>query len=215
LTMFITSLWGRNGTVSTFKDFFVRLIRNDTMKKEVVDLLNIKLAMIDSFTRPISLPFEFPAEIHGLYTRDEILAAVGLLTVDNQISIREGVKYVRELNADLLFVTLNKTKTDYSPTTMYEDYAISEELFHWQSQSTTSETSPTGCRYIQHRERGNQILLFVREHKKINGLACPYNFLGPVDYVEHSGSRPMSIIWKLQNPMPAHLLRQTARLATA
>jgi len=215
LTMFIYSLWGRNGTVSSFKEFFVRLNKNDTMKKEVVDLLNIKLAMIDSFTRPISLPFEFPAEIHGLYTRDEILAAVGLLTVDNQISIREGVKYVRELNADLLFVTLNKTKTDYSPTTMYEDYAISEELFHWQSQSTTSETSPTGCRYIQHRERGNQILLFVREHKKINGLACPYNFLGPVDYVEHSGSRPMSIIWKLQNPMPAHLLRQTARLATA
>ena len=215
LTMFICSLWGRNGTVSTFKEFFVRLNRNDTMQKEVVDLLNIKLAMIDSFTRPILLPFEFPAEIHGLYTRDEILAAVGLLTVNNQISIREGVKYVRELNADLLFVTLNKTESDYSPTTMYEDYAISEELFHWQSQSTTSETSPTGCRYIQNRKRGNPILLFVREHKKINGLACPYNFLGPVDYVEHSGSRPMSIIWKLQNPMPAHLLRQTARLATA
>jgi hypothetical protein len=98
---------------------------------------------------------------------------------------------------------------------MYEDYAISEELFHWQSQNTTSETSPTGCRYIQHRKRGNRILLFVREYKKINGLACPYSFLGSVDYVEHSGSRPMSIIWKLQNPMPAHLLRQTARLATA
>jgi hypothetical protein len=215
LTMLIYSLWGRNGAIVSFKDFFDRLNRNDTIKKEIIDLLKIKQSLIDSFTKPALLPFEFPVEIHGLYTRDEILAAAGLLTFDHQASLREGVKYVRDIKTDLLFVTLNKTESDYSSTTMYDDYALSEIRFHWQSQSTTSETSPTGCRYIHHNERGNTILLFVREHKSINGLACPYYFLGPVAYETHAGSRPMSITWKLQNPMPAHLLRQTARLATA
>ncbi len=215
LTMLIYSLWGRNGAIVSFKDFFERLNRNGTMKKEIIDLLKIKQSFIDSFTTPVLLPFEFPVEIHGLYTRDEILAAAGVLTIDHQASLREGVKYVREIKTDLLFVTLNKTESDYSATTMYDDYALSEVRFHWQSQSTTSETSPTGRRYIHHTKRGNTILLFVREHKNINGLACPYYFLGPVDYEDHSGSRPMSITWKLQNPMPVHLLRQTARLATA
>lgn len=41
-----------------------------------------------------------------------------------------------------------------SPTTMYEDYLISHDLFHWQSQSNTSEQSPTGQRYIRHRDLG-------------------------------------------------------------
>lgn len=62
--------------------------------------------------------------------------------------MREGVKWLPDQKTDLLFVNLNKTEKDFSPTTMYEDYAISETLFHWQSQSTTSSDSPTGQRYI-------------------------------------------------------------------
>lgn len=56
------------------------------------------------------------------------------------------------------------------------DYSISESLFHWQSQSTTSEESPTGRRYIHHRERGSRVLLFVREHKtdRLTGGAEAY-----------------------------------------
>lgn len=32
--------------------------------------------------------------------------------------------------------------------------SINETLFHWQSQSTTAEDSPTGQRYIHHQKRG-------------------------------------------------------------
>ena len=172
---------------------------------------------IRTISHDYGLPLDPDATVHDLSVgeRQRVEIVRCLLQEPQLIIMDEPTSVLTPQEADLLFVTLNKTETDYSPTTMYEDYAINEKLFHWQSQSTTSETSPTGCRYIKHSKRGNPILLFVREHKKINGLACPYNFLGPVDYVEHSGSRPMSIIWKLQNPMPAHLLRQTARLATA
>ena len=45
-------------------------------------------------------------------------------------------------SSDVFFVTLNKADKDYSPTTMYNDYSINSELFHWQSQSTTAENSP-------------------------------------------------------------------------
>ena len=74
---------------------------------------------------------------------------------------------IEDKKIDAFFVTLQKTQEAYSPTTMYEDYAISDELFHWQSQSTTSATSATGQRYINQRENGYTPLLFVRESKAL------------------------------------------------
>jgi len=55
-------------------------------------------------------------------------------------------------------------------------------------------------------------LLFVRERKyQAGGLAAPYAFLGPARYVSHEGSRPMSILWRLETPMPARLLTRATR----
>ena len=97
---------------------------------------------------------------------------------------------------------------------MYEDYSISEELFHWQSQSTTSADSPTGQRYIHHAERGSRVLLFVREFKqdRVLGAAAPYTYLRCARYVRHEGSRPMSITWNLARPIPAKYLKKTNKL---
>ncbi len=160
---------------------------------------------------------DIPLEIHGAYTRDEVLAAVGLFGFDRSVEVREGVRYVPDAKTDLLFVTLDKSEKEYSPSTMYEDYALSDRLFHWQSQSTTSESSPTGQRYIYHRRTGNRILLFIRKNKKTAdrpfGGSEPYVFVGHVFYRSHQGSRPMSVVWELEYPLPAHLFRESARLA--
>ena len=119
-----------------------------------------------------------------------------------------------EKKLDIFFVTLNKSDKDYSPTTMYNDYSISDTLFHWQSQSTTAEDSPTGQRYVHHRERGTKILLAVREFRtdRISGGTAAYTCLGTARYVEHEGTRPMSIIWKLDVPIPAKFLKKTGKL---
>jgi len=107
---------------------------------------------------------------------------------------------------------LNKTDKFYSPTTAYNDYSINENLFHWQSQSTTSDTSPTGIRYINHDKLSNNILLFVREHKSDQFGAQPFIFLGKAHYVQHEGSRPMNIVWELENNIPAKFLSKTNKL---
>nr|WP_300998797.1 DUF3427 domain-containing protein [Methanoculleus sp.] len=84
----------------------------------------------------------------------------------------------------------------------YKDYAVNETLFHWQSQSTTSASSPTGRRYIERERRGSKVLLFVREYNRVDGITQPYLFLGTARYLSHEGSRPMSITWELDHPMP-------------
>ena len=130
----------------------------------------------------------------------------------NYSAMRQGVLYLPEKKTDLFLITLNKTDRDYSPTTMYNDYAVSSGLFHWQSQSTTAETSKTGQRYIHHKEMDGKILLFVREFKQDSCGAAPYTFLGTAEYVSHTGSKPMDILWKLDNEIPAKYLKKTMQV---
>ena len=111
-------------------------------------------------------------------------------------------------------MTLKKSEKDYSPTTLYQDYAINETLFHWQSQSTTSETAPTGQRYIHHQERGSRVLFFAREAKQDNlsKSTSAYLCLGTARYIKHEGSCPMSITWELDAPIPARFLKEARKL---
>jgi hypothetical protein len=213
LLMLHFSLWGRKDLPASLAEGIERLRANPTLLEELRELLKLKLELLDEVPIEPTLPFLCPLQVHADYTRDEILAGLGIWTEDSQREVREGVFYAPSLPSDLLFVTLNKTVEEYSPTTMYDDYAISEKLFHWQSQSTTPESSPTGKRYINHTERFHAILLFVREDSSRDGLTMPYTFLGPVDYVSHQGSRPMSIIWRLRHKLPAKLVRNIRRLS--
>ncbi len=215
LTLFAFTLWNNRPPGKSLAENINRLLRNPTFVKEAVELASFLVERSDAIVHKPDLPYPCPLSVHGCYTRDEIMIALGYLTFEQRVAVREGVKYLPEIKTDILFITLNKTEKDYSPTTMYDDYALDETHFHWQSQSTTSETSLTGRRYINHQQQGSNILLFVREVKKQNNLACPYFFLGPANYVSHTGSKPMSIIWCLQHPMPGRLLRTTTRLAAA
>ena len=85
---------------------------------------------------------------------------------------------------------------------MYRDYAISSELFHWESQNTTSTDSPAGRRYLHHRELGTHLVLFVRDTPRDELGAVPFLCLGQASYVEHRGERPIAITWRLHRPMP-------------
>lgn len=131
-------------------------------------------------------------------------------------SVREGVKWVETAATDLFFVTLEKSERDYSPTTMYRDYAISPELFHWESQSTTTEQSRTAQRYINHVSQGSSVVIFIRERVKApNGTTAPYTCLGPVRYVRHRGERPLAIEWQLRERMPERIFAAARMVAAA
>ena len=107
-----------------------------------------------------------PLAIHCRYRRDDVLSAFGLMTPERPHGIREGVTFDNATKSDLFFVTLQKTEKHYSPTTRYRDYAISPELFHWESQSTTSVASKTGQRYLRHRELSTHILVRARDEAR-------------------------------------------------
>ncbi|QSO54143.1 DUF3427 domain-containing protein [Alicyclobacillus curvatus] len=218
LLMFHYTVWQKPLNQCGFKSLeesVAVLRRNPVLCAEVCAILRINLNQIDFVDEPVDLGFENALDLHCTYSRDQVLAALGFYTVDNMPAMREGVKYLGEKKLDIFFITLDKSEKDYSPTTMYKDYAINDVLFHWQSQSTTPADSPTGQRYIRHKKTGNRMALFVRERKADMAGALPYTFLGIADYVSHTGSRPMNVTWRLHRPIPAAFLKKVSRLVVS
>lgn len=214
LQMFYVTVWGKaveDWNADEVLDNLYGLADSPVMRAELMELLRYQYNRIDFIDEPVDLGFDCPLDLHCTYTRDQLLVAMDFL---KPATVREGVKWLPDKGLDVFFVTLNKADKDYSPTTMYNDYSVSESLFHWQSQSTTAEDSSTGQRYIHHRERGSKVLLFVREFKtdRITSGAEAYTYLGTASYVKHEGSRPMNITWKLDQPIPAKFLKKTNKL---
>ena len=212
LNMFYVTVWQSAITDFSSDEMWENLYAladSPVMLQELCDLLRWKLDQVDFIDTPVSLPYDCPLDVHCSYTRDQLLVALDFM---KPATVREGVKYLPDKQTDVLFVTLNKSDKDYSPTTMYNDYAISPSLFHWQSQSTTSADSTTGQRYIHHAERGSHVLLFVREFKQDACGAAPYTFLGEAEYVSHNGSKPMNIVWRLRKDIPAKYLRKVQQV---
>lgn len=202
----------REAGLESEEEGLIKIRNSGPLRADLIELLEFRLKGIDFVDRLVDLGFDCPLDLHCNYTRDQILVAVDFMNPEN---VREGVKYIPKWNIDILFVTLNKLEKDYSSTTLYQDYSISDSLFHWQSQSTTSADSNTAKRYISHRKLGSRILLFVREFKKDSSGAQPYTFLGTVEYVSHEGSRPVNIVWRLHNPIPPRYLRITGNMLSA
>ncbi len=214
LQMFYITIWGKaveDWNSEEVLDNFYALSDSTVLLGELISLLRYRFEQIDFIDGPVDLCFDCPLDLHCTYTRDQLLVAMDFM---KPATVREGVKWLPEKQLDVFFVTLNKADKDYSPTTMYNDYSINESLFHWQSQSTTADNSPTGQRYIHHKERGSKVLLFVREFKsdRVTGGAEAYTYLGTANYVKHQGSRPMNITWQLERPIPAKFLKKTNKL---
>ena len=212
LTMLQFTIWQKTWQECGFSDMlegFRRLSECPVLLGEILDVLYYNYDRIDFVDAPVDLGFECPLDLHCTYSRDQILAALDFMKPG---TVREGTKYLPDKKTDVHFVTLNKAEKDYSPTTMYEDYSINEVLFHWQSQSTTSQSSTTGQRYVNHRGMGVRELLFVREFKSGKLGAAPYTFLGLADFLSVTGSKPMNITWRLHEPIPAKYLRKTNKL---
>lgn len=149
------------------------------------------------------VPEDWPLLLHGAYSRAEILSATGFLQPRVRPRMSEGVLSFNKLKLQLLFITLDK-KAGFHERIAYYDYAISPELFHWQSQNRASPDNASGRIYTESGHNDWRFQLFVRENPD-----GPFFVLGPaVLDSEPTGSKPMSMVWRLQQAMPLELFRR-------
>jgi superfamily II DNA or RNA helicase/HKD family nuclease len=210
LRMLVASLFHQQAP-ATLEAALAELWAHADVRAELVELFEVLAGNVTHVQVPLDEDGDVPLMVHAKYTRREIQAAFG--DGDKVLPPRwdSGVKWLPQVETDLLAFTLDKSSGDFSPTTRYRDYAISRDLIHWESQSVTSLASPTGQRYVSQAERDTKIMLFAR----VSASDRAFWFLGPARYVSHEGERPIAITWKLQHRLPADLFTEFAAAAVA
>lgn len=187
---------------------------NSVLVDEIIEVLEVLIENINFKELQIQLPYEQPLKLHSRYTRDQILTAFRMNSFEKKSSNREGTAENKNLKTEILFINLVKSEENFSPTTMYDDYAVNELLFHWQTQNSARPDRGKGLAYIKHKETNKLILLFVREKPKNEyGNSMGYVFIGEGKLKDYKGFKPMSINWELLEPMPHYLWKDAAKLS--
>lgn len=193
---------GRHEQAAGPEEFVERVGRHPEIAAELVELAGVLQARSSLGTRAVAGLEDAPLCLHAAYGAREVLTAVGWLTAARRAPFQAGVLPLNHRKTELLFVTLDKSQ-GFHDRISYHDYAISVDRFHWQTQNSAGPDTPGGRRYLDSADNGWQFQLFVRPRKGEAYRAC-----GPVTLESAQGDRPMSIVWKLQTPLPARLFRE-------
>ncbi|MGQ0719561.1 MAG: DUF3427 domain-containing protein [Pseudonocardiales bacterium] len=205
--MLFFALWPDRGDFASYDHGLAQLRAHPAIAAEIEELLALTTDRARHVPRPLGIP-GVTLLSHASYRREEILAGIGWANWQRKPHGRAaGVAWAPETGVDALLVTLRKEERDFSPTTRYRDYPLAADLFHWESQNSTSRDSTTGRRYLA---GGSRVLLFVRAARNDDLGSAPYLCLGEATLVEHRGERPIAITWRLHRPMPPEVLQQGA-----
>jgi superfamily II DNA or RNA helicase/HKD family nuclease len=200
-TMLLAALLGEKEVLEDPAGALTRLQQQPALRSELAELAALLEDRAPHLPTVLSDLPEVPLQVHATYTRNEIAEAFGLKG-GGWIT---GVRYDEATNSDLLLVTLNKSEEHYTPTTMYRDYVIARDRFHWESQSSASQHTGAGKRYL---DRSSRPLLFMRFER-----TDQYLFIGQGDLESAQGNRPIAITWKLRTPLPEDVFQAARRAA--
>lgn len=166
--------------------------------KEVVEYLKDKCVAPEKEDNSVYKNWN-PLRLHGIYTKAQIQAALGLSTLARKSPSREGVERLKDIKLEAMYVDIIKKREEGSMTA-YKDYAQNREFFHWETQNRVSEGSREAEAY---RNGENNMLLFVRQQMEHPDFGCRmgFTYLGQVTMNSIEGSKPMQIVWHLNTPM--------------
>ena len=176
--------------------------------EELQFMVTLRLSQLSKTTQWLKIDDQGEIELYGCYSADEIH-----LLLENKLGRWQvlGTQYNSERKFAMVFVTLNKSDKEYSPSTLYEDYVISPSQFHWQSMNKVRIHSIEGQRIIRQNTNGWKYILFVRDAKQDEyGITNAYYCLGLMDFHSSKGECPMNVTWNMHNAIPGFIL-ETAK----
>lgn len=193
-----------NTSFSSIADAVNSLSKMQWFMEELHFMVNLRLSQLCQTTQWLKIDDQSEIELYGCYSADEIH-----LLLENKLGRWQvfGTQYNAERKFAMVFVTLNKSDKEYSPSTLYEDYAISSEQFHWQSMNKVRQDSEEGLRILNQRSNGWKYILFVRDAKQDEyGNSNAYYCLGLMDYHSSHGECPMNVVWDMKHSIPGFIL---------
>jgi superfamily II DNA or RNA helicase len=207
-------IWGKPGRqlrMTSIEESYRRAAQNPSLLRDLEEVL----AWADEESRvggaSLNLPFPCTLELHATYGSDEIKAALGGASFESAGIPGVGVHDFTQIKTVGALVTFQRTEKEFSPTTMYQNFPVSRELLHWETQAQTSQASKMGQKLIHHEVLGYTMLFFVRSCKRVDGVTAPFTFLGPAKLVSFQSERPIQMVWRLEHPMPVEMFEKNRR----
>jgi hypothetical protein len=205
--MFYYDLFLEAGHYNSLQGMFDDLATDSLFIDELEEVMGLLKNRCEAYEKPDnSVLMNFPLKLHGVYTKDQIFVAIGTSTIEHKSSNREGAERNKLRNIEAMYVDIIKDREEGSNTN-YNDFAINESLFNWETQNKVSPESPAGRNYINQTQT---MLLFVRQQDSFpedKGRTMGYTYLGEVTLVKWQGAKPMEIVWRLKTPMPASFFK--------
>ena len=105
-----------------------------------------------------------------------------------------------------LFATIDKTHI-LQENLKYDNSLFADDIIQWISQPKTAHTSSVGKMFINHKELGYNVHIFIRKFAFMDGNKTnPFIYLGKANYHKSFGDKPMRILWELEKKIPQKLI---------
>lgn len=142
-----------------------------------------------------------------LYERYSQADTIVLSNVVNRSpsSVREGVLKVDKNY--YIFINLHKDEKQVKESQLYADEFLSPNTLQWETQSTTTQTSPTGQNLINIGNNEMYMHVFVRKYAKEK-----FYYVGQAIPIHYSGEKPIRFKLKLLNEVPKNLYNDFTRI---
>lgn len=177
---------------------FIKIINNSEYRKFILDCLDygINKYLQDFGKTNYNKPF---LKLHQTYSMKDVALCINYANKTSAFSM-QGVFFVN--NNFYFFVDLYKKESTKESLKYNDGIDInSRDIFYWESQNSTSQSSQIGQRIINHKKLGIDIHMFVRKYDLIKNQTQPYYYLGKVDVMSYAGSNPIKFKLKLHNEM--------------
>lgn len=102
----------------------------------------------------------------------------------------------------VLFVTMQKESGRAGES--YVDQFDAPDLFHWTSQASTGPDGKKGRELLDALDTGRRVHLFFRDKR----TPPPFTYCGPLVALRHEGSKPMTVWFRLYEPLSPSLQRR-------
>lgn len=108
-----------------------------------------------------------------------------------------------------LLVTIDRD--GMSEQFQYQNRFLAPDQFQWQSQNRTAQDSKNGRLLRDHQQLGVHVHLFIRAEKKRSGAPAAFLYCGTVAFEKWEGNEPITVNWRLQQPLPERLVAEFAQ----
>ena len=134
------------------------------------------------------------------YQRDQIPPLFGMTF--SEAIWNKG--YVSQPKHIFFLVTLENETSQ--PNFRYRNRFLAADRLECQSQNQTTQQNKQGRAIRNHAQMGIDVHLFVRREKKTpNGTGASFYYCGDLEFVSWDGEKPITLQWKLVNPLPERL----------